>query len=99
MNLANSFSSCSVRQTTRVFLLGSTRYFGNSGASYDILSLTPKDCGKHISFFEERDHFSIGKLFRTFFVRVLECDKPQGTIETVPQVVLTITVLVIGSFL
>ena len=61
-----SYSYCPVRQTTSIFPLGWTRFFAESGASYKIISLTPKRLWK-TQFFEKKRLFLWWKTIQAKF--------------------------------
>ena len=56
-----------------------------------MVSLGPKRLLK-TQFFGEKANFPVKKKFWSFFSRILDCDKPQGTICKGPKGILAITV-------
>ena len=63
-----------------------------------MVSLGPKRLLK-TQFFGKKANFPMKKNIWSFFSRILDCDKPQGTICKGPKGSLTFTVELIGSIL
>ena len=59
-------------------LLGSTNYYDNTCAGYKMIFVTLKRLLK-TQIFEKKTVFPPKKLFRPFFSRIIEYEKPQGT--------------------
>ena len=79
------------------FLLGSTKYLDNRFASYKIISLGPKRLFKtHILW--KKANFSLKKIICPIIFRIVECGKPQETINKSQKDFLTINVEVKGPF-
>ena len=68
-----------VRHTSGENIKGHTRCFGTYDASYKIISETPKMLLKTQNF-EKKAMIPVKKRFWPIFSRIIECDKPQGTI-------------------
>ena len=77
--------------------LNTTVLSDNYCASCKINSLEPKRSLK-TQIFEEKGHLSGDKRFWPDFSRIIECNKPQGTIHKDPQGILTITVELMRAF-
>ena len=77
--MANFSSYYRVWQTSGNILLGSTRYYGILCAGYKITSVTPKRLLK-TQIFEKKGYFSSEKYISSDFSRIIEYEKPQGTI-------------------
>ena len=80
------------------FLLGSTVYFSIYGASYTIISLTPKRLLK-TQIREKKASLPVKKLFRPNFSPNIEHNKPLGTFCKGPEGILANTVELMTSFL
>ena len=78
-------------------MLDSTKYFGNFGASFYIISLRSETLHKRQIF--EKANLSMEKKFRSIFSRTIELEKFHETTYKRPQGVLTTFVQVIRSFL
>ena len=89
--LAKFLAHSGVWQTSVNTLYGSTKFFDNYCGSYRINSVTPKKLLKTQTF-EKKANFPVKKSFWPVSSRILECDKPQGTIYEGSQGILTFTV-------
>ena len=96
-NLLFHFSSNYRRwQTPSKFLSGSTKFFDNYGASYEIISLTPKRLLKTCVF--EKYYLPNEQNVCTVFSLVIEHDERQGTIQNGTEGILTFIGQVMGPF-
>ena len=89
--MACFFSHSRVWQTSGDNMWGSTRFPDIYCGSYSVNSVTPEKLLK-TQIFENKGKLSSEKSFWPVFSRILECDKPQGTICEGPQGFLTFTV-------
>ena len=96
--LGHFFSYYPLWQTLSILFYDSTRYLGNSGASYKVISLGPKRFFK-TKFFWKSATFSVKKCNCPMFSQIVESEKPQETIYKCHKKLLTTTVEVITSFL
>ena len=83
---------------TEYFLLGSRWYFSNYGASYIIISLTPKRL-LTTQILEKKASLPMKKLFRPNFSPNIEHYKPLETFFKGPEGILANTVELMTSFL
>ena len=87
-NLLFHFSSnYRIWHTPSKFLSGSTKFFDNYGASYEIISLTPKRLLKTCVF--EKHYLPNEQNVCTVFSLVIEHDERQGTFQNSTEGILT----------